>query len=338
MIDALAELGRDTDITVRINSAGGYTDDGIAIYNALTAHKGLVSVVVDGIAASAASVIAMAGDTITMRAGALMMIHDPAGLTWGDAAAHEKSRATLDKLADLMAGIYADRTGGDAAAIRADMREEVWMTGEEAVAAGYATHASEGKARAVAAFDYRIYAHAPEKLVALAKRENWSLTAAAARKAASAAPPKAQGKDSPMAEPTPAAPTPATTPQAAAQPTPAPAPHALDEAAILARVETITESAEGKANPALAKHLAFKTKMTADEALATLKASAMDAPKPDDAPNPAQYQADRSAAQQVAKPVAGSGAKPKGRPTAASIYAARRTATTAARDAANQEA
>ncbi|MEZ5723261.1 MAG: ATP-dependent Clp protease proteolytic subunit [Paracoccaceae bacterium] len=54
----------------RINSAGGYTDDGIAIYNALTAHKGLVSVVVDGIAASAASVIAMAGDTITMRAGA----------------------------------------------------------------------------------------------------------------------------------------------------------------------------------------------------------------------------------------------------------------------------
>ena len=66
VIDALAELGRDADVTVRLNSGGGYTDDGIAIFNTLTAHRGKVEIVVDAMAASAASVIAMAGDTVTM--------------------------------------------------------------------------------------------------------------------------------------------------------------------------------------------------------------------------------------------------------------------------------
>src|SRR4051794_2069625 len=72
VLAALASIGR-RDITVRINSGGGDAFQGIAIYNALQGHPGKVSVVVDGIAASAASVIAMAGDTITLRQGALLM-------------------------------------------------------------------------------------------------------------------------------------------------------------------------------------------------------------------------------------------------------------------------
>ncbi|WP_167738090.1 head maturation protease, ClpP-related [Leisingera sp. NJS201] len=161
VIDALAMLGRDADITVRINSGGGYTDDGIAIYNALKAHRGDVAVVVDAIAASSASVIAMAGDTITMRSGALMMIHDPAKFTWGDAGDHEKSTEQLNKLADLMADIYAEQTGEDAETIREDMKDELWLTGEEAVARGFATDTEGGRAKAVAAFDYRVFARAP---------------------------------------------------------------------------------------------------------------------------------------------------------------------------------
>jgi ATP-dependent Clp protease protease subunit len=338
VIDALAELGRDADITVRINSGGGYTDDGIAIYNALAQHKGKVAVVVDAVALSSASVIAMAGDTITMRAGALMMIHDPAGLTWGDAAAHEKSKTQLDKLGELMAGIYADRTGGDAMAIREDMRAELWLTGAEAVERGFATETEAGKAKATAAFDYRLYAHAPEKLVALAKRERWSLKTEAARKAAAAATPEKHGTEEPtMTDKTKAAATTAEAPKDTGIPISTP-PQAVDEAAIVARIEAITESEEGKANPTLAKHFAFKTKLGADEAVAALQAAAADAAPQDEAPNPAQYQADRSAAQALAQPVAKAGAKPKGRPTASSIYAARKVAVTAAGNAAKQEA
>ena len=158
---------------MRINSGGGYADDGIAIYNALKAHRGHVAVVIDAIAASSASVIAMAGDTITMRAGSLIMIHDPAKFTWGNAGDHEKSTEQLNKLADLMADIYAEQSGEDADDIRQEMKTELWLTGEEAVERGFATDTEGGRAKAVTAFDYRVYAQAPKKLVAKAKKEKW---------------------------------------------------------------------------------------------------------------------------------------------------------------------
>ena len=243
VMDALVEVGRDADITVRINSGGGYTDDGIAIYNALYAHRGTVSVVVDAIAASSASVIAMAGDTITMRAGALMMIHDPARVTWGDAGDHEKSLEQLNKLGAQMADIYAERTGEDADDIRDEMKDELWMTGEEAVERGFATDTEGAKAKSVAAFDYRVYAHAPKPLVAKAKQKKWS-AAALARNAASAAQPEDHEEETTdmASKPKAADTTPAPTPQ------PAP-PQAASEADIYARIEAITDSEEGKANP-----------------------------------------------------------------------------------------
>ncbi|HEY8356265.1 MAG TPA: head maturation protease, ClpP-related, partial [Ramlibacter sp.] len=190
VISALAEHGRDNDITVRVNSGGGYTHEGMSIYNALKAHSGNVRIEVDGVALSSASLLSMAGDEIVMKAGALMMIHDPSGITIGNADDHEKSREMLDKVGDSMASIYAERSGTPVADVRAAMKDEIWLTAEEAVAQGYATEAESAKARAVAAFDYRIYAQAPQKLKTLASKKKWSLEEAMTKAASTAQPPE----------------------------------------------------------------------------------------------------------------------------------------------------
>src|SRR3546814_3727872 len=75
-----------SEITVRINSDGGVVTDGLAIYNALKRHPATISVVIDGIAASIASLVAMAGDTVSMHANTLMMLHAPMGGLFGNAA------------------------------------------------------------------------------------------------------------------------------------------------------------------------------------------------------------------------------------------------------------
>ncbi|MBT9383321.1 Clp protease ClpP [Pseudooceanicola sp. CBS1P-1] len=269
VITALAEVGRDTDITVRINSGGGYTDDGIAIYNALQAHRGDVAVVVDAIAASSASIIAMAGDTITMRTGALMMIHDPAMMTWGNAGDHEKSTEQLHKLADLMADIYAEQTGEDAAAIREDMKAELWMTGAEAVERGFATDTESGKAKAVAAFDYRAYAQAPKHLKTTARKEKWSFKALA-DPAAPAAKPKTHAQETPTMDG-----------KNAPQGTPPGGPTSAD---VKARIKAITGHKAAAGRATLAAHLAFDTDMPLEEAVAVMEAAAGDAGTPEDTP------------------------------------------------------
>lgn len=201
VLDALAEVGRDADITVRINSGGGYTDEGVAIYNALSAHKGKVTVIVDAVAFSSASLIAMAGDERIMRKGALMMIHDPAGGVWGTATEMESYTQYLQKQAGSMASIYADVTGEDVSDIREDMKGELWLTAEEALERGFATSVSDMKSKSVAAHDYRVYKHAPERLVALATKKNWSHSETDAKAAASAkAQPRQQKEPSKMTE------------------------------------------------------------------------------------------------------------------------------------------
>ncbi|BBD37478.1 Clp protease [Aminobacter sp. Y103A] len=175
VLEALAEHGRGNDIVVRINSGGGYAYDGIAIFNALSAHKGEVHIIVDGVAASAASIIALAGAKITMRSGSLLMLHEPAVLTHGTSDDHQRAIASLDRLAEQMASIYAERSGNDLTAVRAAMRAELWLTGDEAVEQGYATEVEHSSAIAFAAFDYRLYAHAPEALTNLAHSKNWSV-------------------------------------------------------------------------------------------------------------------------------------------------------------------
>lgn len=196
VISALAEVGREANIVLRLNSGGGIATEGAAIHSALAQHKGTVQVVVEGIAASAASVIAMAADTLTMTPGSVMMIHDPAGMTFGDAAAHEQTIKALNALGDAYAGIYADRTGKTPDEMRKMMRAETWMTAEEAIALGFADGpaAANDNPPEPTAFAYQIYARAPRQLVAMAEAKGWKPRVSFA---ASAAPVE---KDKPMSE------------------------------------------------------------------------------------------------------------------------------------------
>jgi ATP-dependent protease ClpP protease subunit len=126
------------EIELRLNSPGGDAWDGIAIYNALRDHPATVNVVVDGLAASAASIVAMAGTTVRMNRGAQMMVHDAWGLVIGNAGDLTEAAAMFDKLSDGMAEIYAARAGGTVADWREAMAAESWYSAAEAVDAGLA--------------------------------------------------------------------------------------------------------------------------------------------------------------------------------------------------------
>lgn len=173
VIMALAVM-QDRDIVVRLNSGGGIATEGVAIYNALAQHNGKITLYVDGIAASAASIIAMAGDEIVMRKGAMMMIHDPWNIMVGNADDALKSAEALNALGDSMAAIYAARTKRPASEIRTEMREEIWLTAEKAISKGYATQSKDSDAEEFMAFDYRAYAKAPERILALSDAKAWS--------------------------------------------------------------------------------------------------------------------------------------------------------------------
>ncbi|RSS92457.1 Clp protease [Streptomyces sp. WAC02707] len=127
-----------SNILLRVNSPGGQVYEGIAIANALRSHPASVTVQVDGIAASIASVIAMAGDRVRMMPNAMIMVHDASGLTVGNAADHRDTADLLDKISGNIADAYAARAGGTRDEWRQVMVAETWYTAEEAVAAGLA--------------------------------------------------------------------------------------------------------------------------------------------------------------------------------------------------------
>lgn len=276
--EVLAALGEFDDaeaIVVHINSGGGYATEGAAIRAALADRGGRTDVFVEGIAASAASLIAMAGETVTMAMDATLMVHDPSGLTMGTAADHEATVRALNSLAGAYARSYARKSGKTVDECREIMRAETWFNADEAVAAGFAD-AIEGENEPVAAFPYQTYAHAPQRLVALARENGWR--APAVRAAASAAKPAATSaaptghKETSMTEKTTA------DDQAAAIAT------ARSEAAAEAvradreRRQAIMALDEAKGREALAEHLYATTEMTADQIKATLAA----APKAED--------------------------------------------------------
>lgn len=296
VVDALAEIGRDTDVVVRINSGGGYVDDGIAIFNSLLAHKGKVTVMVDAQAASSASVIAMAGDERIMRKGAMMMIHDPSSVVWGTAADMTKAVKMLEKHGENLAGIYAEITGEDPDVIRADMKEELWLTADEAVERGFATSASDTRARAAAAFDYSVYAHAPQRLTALASKRNWSRNEARPTAQASApAATRQKLEKSTMTDKTPAEDKAADTAAAIAEATAKGGTDAKD------RIKAILNSEEAKGRETLANHFAFESDLAPDAAIAALKV----APKADAGGSDGRggsYEQRRLAAANLARP------------------------------------
>lgn len=131
-------LGDETDLTVLINSPGGDVFAGLTIYNALRGRKGKTTCMVMGIAASAASFIAMAGDHIVMPANTFMMVHNPMGVAIGNAGDMRELADTLDKIAASLIGIYTARTGKTTDEIKALLDAETYMTAAEAKDLGFA--------------------------------------------------------------------------------------------------------------------------------------------------------------------------------------------------------
>lgn len=152
--------GLDTDeITVRVNSPGGDVYEGLAIMNALRSHPATVTAVVEGLAASAASFIAVGGaDRVVMRPTAELMIHEAMSFIGGNAAEMSRVVDDLDRISANLSTVYAERSGGDPAEWRERMRAETWFSAEEAVAAGLADAVEDGRA-AVAAVTGRVTNH-----------------------------------------------------------------------------------------------------------------------------------------------------------------------------------
>lgn len=141
-------------INVRLNSPGGDVFDGQTIYNRLKSHSAKVIVHVDGIAASIASIIAMAGDEIIMGEGSQMMIHKPMMPAFGNSLELQEAIDILDRVEEQLIGIYARRTNIDKTTIKSKMRKDFWMNAEEAIDLGFANRSMETvEARRVAAFD-----------------------------------------------------------------------------------------------------------------------------------------------------------------------------------------
>ncbi len=203
-LKALGDLQR---IDLRVHSPGGDVFEGTAIYNLLKHHPARVDGYVDGLAASMATVVLMACDTVYIPENGMMMIHKPWGITGGDADDMRRYVDLLDKIEDTMVTAYASKTGKSADEIKALLKEETWMTGREAIEAGFADQLTEPLSAAAQLTSKRMqeFNHMPQALQALMQ-------------------PRAQGTQ-------PAAPTPPATPAAPANPA------ALDENAVRAQLQ-----------------------------------------------------------------------------------------------------
>lgn len=142
----LEQIKNKKVINIKINSLGGDVYTALAIHNALKNLSGIKNVIVEGIAASAASVIAMAGDTIKLYPGSILMIHGVAGFfaDYFQIGDLKKIIRAMDASERAIANIYAEKTKLDAATIRGMMERETWMTGEEAISKGFADELIKG--------------------------------------------------------------------------------------------------------------------------------------------------------------------------------------------------
>jgi ATP-dependent Clp endopeptidase proteolytic subunit ClpP len=119
-------------LTLHINSPGGAVFEGMAIYNVIRNSDKIVNVIIDGLCASIASVIACAGDSISINANALVMIHYASSFAGGNAKELKKTAEILSKIDDQLVNIYAERTGLDKSSIKDFLDIETWFTAEEA--------------------------------------------------------------------------------------------------------------------------------------------------------------------------------------------------------------
>ncbi len=182
-VQVLDELPSNvTEIRLHINSPGGDVFDGVTIANALRAHPARVVAIVDGLAASIASVIALSGDELLMCENTSYMVHDASGLCWGNADDMQAMKDLLDHVSNNIAGAYARKAGDTADYWRAVMKAETWYSADEAVAAGLADRVVE-----------------PEDAAVAARAQKYDLSAFRFAGRAAAPPPSAQRQSRPAA-------------------------------------------------------------------------------------------------------------------------------------------
>lgn len=164
--DRLQALRGIDRLTVRINSPGGMVDDAVAIHTLLSEYSAEKTVKIDGVAASAASVVAMVGKRIEMATGAMLMVHNPWTVAIGDGNQLRKAAEIADKYRDNLVSIYGKRTGQSPDNIKAMMDAETWLTADEAIAGKWADATSE-EAAAAACIDAEVfqYRNVPWKML-----------------------------------------------------------------------------------------------------------------------------------------------------------------------------
>ncbi|OYQ31449.1 hypothetical protein CHU95_20065 [Niveispirillum lacus] len=172
----LRSIGAVDRIDLRINSPGGDVFDGAAIYNLLLAHPARVVVHIDGLAASMASVVAMAGDEINIGSNAFLMIHNPWSVSVGDADEMRSMADLLDQIGQTIVTAYERKTGMSRDELKAMMDAETWMAGDEAVAKGFADNVT-GAVKLSASANFgrlRTFGSVPANLRAVADPDTWA--------------------------------------------------------------------------------------------------------------------------------------------------------------------
>ena len=169
------EFANGEDIEVRINSVGGEVQEGITIYNLLKSYAGNVKVIVDGWAASIASIIALGGDELVMNEGSFIMIHNPWGGMMGEAKDLRQEADLLDLMTNELVNIYVQATGLDEGDIRQMMDEETWLNPTDAIEKGFANSvATFNKVAACVSKDQKtkyFYKNAPMELSEMNQKE-----------------------------------------------------------------------------------------------------------------------------------------------------------------------
>lgn len=135
-------------IDMHVNSPGGFVWDAVSMFEAVAGHPATVTTQIDGLAASAASFLALAGDTVNIARGGRMMIHDAQGVALGSPADLRSYAELLDAVSNDISGYYATKAGGKPAKWRAAMTATTWYSADQAVAAGLADRVAGSEAAA----------------------------------------------------------------------------------------------------------------------------------------------------------------------------------------------
>ena len=151
------------EITIGINSPGGDVFDGTAIYNTIENHPAKITTRIDGVAASMASIIALAGDEIQIASNAYYMMHNPWSMSLGDHRDFQKESVLLARITDTLANTYAGKTGIELSKIKSMMDDETWLIGKELVNQGFADKVI-GESKTKARFDLSMFAKTPETI------------------------------------------------------------------------------------------------------------------------------------------------------------------------------